>query len=204
MSLKVLDNSGNASNTIRAINHIQKINGCGRDLKIHGVNISIGHRFEPEWFACGQSPLCIEVNRLVKSGVIVVVAGSNSGYGFLKSEKNEGVPANISLSINDPVNAELAITADSNHRDLLHLYGISYFSSKATTGDGCLKPDLVAPGEKIAACAVGRKNALLMSTAGRDFEYCKNSGTAWRHRMCRVLLRPFFPPGRNTSGSRRK
>ena len=29
-----------------------------------------------------------------------------------------------------------------------HVYGVSYFSSKGPTGDGRLKPDLVAPGEK--------------------------------------------------------
>ncbi len=32
---------------------------------IHGINISVGNDFEPEWFACGQSPMCVEVNRLV-------------------------------------------------------------------------------------------------------------------------------------------
>lgn len=180
VSLKVLDNNGNgnASNTIRAINHIQQINGYGRDIKIHGVNISIGHRFEPEWFACGQSPLCIEVNRLVKSGVVVVVAAGNSGYGYLKGETNDDIPAGISLSINDPGNADLAITVGSTHRDRPHEYGVSYFSSKGPTGDGRLKPDLIAPGEKIVSCAAGLKKTLLLANAQRDFEYCEDSGTS--------------------------
>jgi subtilisin family serine protease len=30
------------------------------------------------------------------------------------------------------------------------MYGVSYFSSRGPTGDGRLKPDLVAPGEKIS------------------------------------------------------
>jgi subtilisin family serine protease len=34
---------------------------------------------------------------------------------------------------------------------------VSYFSSKGPTGDGRLKPDLVAPGERITSCATGRK-----------------------------------------------
>ena len=34
-----------------------------------------------------------------------------------------------------------------------HIYGVSYFSSKGPTGDGRMKPDLLAPGEKIVSCA---------------------------------------------------
>ena len=36
-----------------------------------------------------------------------------------------------------------------------HTYGVSYFSSKGPTGDGRIKPDLVAPGERITSCAAG-------------------------------------------------
>ena len=61
----------------------------------------------------------------------------------------------MDLTINDPGNAELAITVGSTHRDMPHVYGVSYFSSKGPTGDGRLKPDLVAPGEKIISCQAG-------------------------------------------------
>ena len=40
-----------------------------------------------------------------------------------------------------------------------HVYGVSYFSSKGPTGDGRLKPDLVAPGEKIISCQIGGSGA---------------------------------------------
>src|SRR5262249_12616894 len=48
------------------------------------------------------------------------------------------------------------------HRESPHTYGVSYFSSKGPTGDGRLKPDIVAPGERIISCAAGKKlqNAL--------------------------------------------
>ena len=59
----------------------------------------------------------------------------------------------MDVTINDPGNADLAITVGSTHRDMPHVYGVSYFSSKGPTGDGRLKPDLVAPGEKIISCA---------------------------------------------------
>jgi len=152
VSLKVLDENGigNASNLIAAIAHVQKINGHGRQLLIHGINISIGYDFDPKWFACGQSPLCVEVDRLVKSGVVVVVAAGNTGYGAIN---NGSTSAGLTVTINDPGNADLAITVGATHRDMPHVYGVSYFSSKGPTGDGRLKPDLVAPGEKIISCA---------------------------------------------------
>ena len=112
----------------------------------------VGYDFEPEWFACGQSPLCVEVDRLVKSGVVVVVAAGNTGYGTTYSQARGPVSAGIGLTINDPGNAEQAITVGATHRDMPHVYGVSYFSSKGPTGDGRNKPDLVAPGEKIISC----------------------------------------------------
>jgi subtilisin family serine protease len=155
VSLKVLDENGigNASNLIAAIAHVQEINGYGRRLLIHGMNISIGYDFDPKWFACGQSPLCVEVDRLVKSGVVVVVAAGNTGYGAVN---NGSTSAGLTVTINDPGNADLAITVGATHRDMPHVYGVSYFSSKGPTGDGRLKPDLVAPGEKIISCASSR------------------------------------------------
>jgi subtilisin family serine protease len=154
LSLKILrdDGKGHSSNLIAALEYIQAINGHGRRLRIHGVNMSVGYPFEPEWFACGQSPLCVEVDRLVRTGVVVVVAAGNSGYGTHQTLSG-AVSAGLDLTINDPGNAELAITVGATHRDAPHTYGVSYFSSKGPTGDGRIKPDLVAPGEKIVSCA---------------------------------------------------
>ena len=66
VSLKVLDDDGHGevSNLIAALAHVQERNGHGRRFLIHGLNISLGYDFDPEWFACGQSPLCVEINRL--------------------------------------------------------------------------------------------------------------------------------------------
>jgi subtilisin family serine protease len=164
LSLKVLDDDGHgngtgrASSIMAALQYIQELNGNGRRLLVHGVNLSVGYDFEPEWFACGQSPLCVEVDRLIRSGVVVVVAAGNSGYGFVQSEEQGVVPAGLDLTINDPGNADLAITVGSTHRDMPHTYGVSYFSSKGPTGDGRMKPDLLAPGEKILSCASSQMN----------------------------------------------
>ncbi len=63
-----------------------------------------------------------------------------------------------------------------------HTYGVSYFSSKGPTGDGRLKPDVVAPGERITSCAAGKfrekMNALPGATAPGTACYIDNSGTS--------------------------
>jgi len=177
VSLKVLDDrgAGNVSNLIAALSYIQEVNGYGRRLKIHGVNMSVGYNFDPEWFACGQSPLCVEVDRLVRSGVVVIAAAGNTGYGKITTQAIGVTTAGIDLTINDPGNAEKAITVGATHRDSPHIYGVSYFSSKGPTGDGRVKPDLVAPGEKIVSCAAGRKRD---AVEGGACLYREESGTS--------------------------
>jgi subtilisin family serine protease len=183
VSLKVLDEDGDGqvSGLITAIYHIQIANAFGRNLRIHGVNMSLGYEFDAEWFACGQSPLCVEVNRLVRCGVVVVVAAGNTGYGVL-SAKERGTSAGMALTINDPGNAALAITVGSTHRDMPHVYGVSFFSSKGPTGDGRLKPDMVAPGEKILSCAEGKfkQERGKKDASGNTLEcdYVQESGTS--------------------------
>jgi subtilisin family serine protease len=174
LSLKVLnaDGKGKASAVIEAIAVVQKLNDFGRRIVVHGVNLSLGYPFMPEWFACGQSPLCAEVNRLVKSGVVVVAAAGNSGYGSIGAMSGSVTAAGLPLTINDPGNAENAITVGSTHRDMPHTYGVSYFSSKGPTGDGRLKPDLVAPGERILSCAAGK------TWPDATFHYVEDSGTS--------------------------
>jgi serine protease AprX len=180
LSLKVLDAEGNGkvSSLIAALDHIQEINGNGRRLRVHGVNMSLGYDFDPEWFACGQSPLCVEVDRLVRSGVSVVVAAGNTGYAYVNDAFKGPVASGMDLSINDPGNSQLAITVGSTHKDMPHIYGVSYFSSKGPTGDGRLKPDLVAPGEKILSCAAGRPKADILAETGEEPDYREHSGTS--------------------------
>lgn len=148
---------GKVSWVLRAIDDIQQWNQHGKRLVVHGVNMSVGYDFDPRWFACGQSPICVEVNRLVKSGVVVVVSAGNSGYSSYITGSGVEESSYRNLSITDPGNAEFAITVGSTHREMPHTYGVSYFSSRGPTGDGRRKPDLLAPGERIRSCAAGRE-----------------------------------------------
>jgi subtilisin family serine protease len=160
VSLRVLDRTGDgrSSNIVRALEYIrEKLNDNPKLLRVQGVNLSVGYEFDAEMFACGQSPLCTEVNRLVLSGVVVVTAAGNTGYTTISATAAKRVTkVGLSNTINDPGNAEHAITVGATHRDAPHTFGVSYFSSKGPTGDGRLKPDLVAPGERIVSCAAGK------------------------------------------------
>jgi subtilisin family serine protease len=173
VSLRVLDNNGrsNMIQVMAALRYVREVNGDNDKVtKIHGVNVSLGYEFDPQWFACGQSPLCKEVDRLVRSGVVVVVAAGNTGYATFAAERK--TRTGLTMSINDPGNADRAITVGSTHRASPHTYGVSFFSSKGPTGDGRLKPDLVAPGERITSCATRKPD-------DPPAYYAEDSGTSF-------------------------
>ena len=133
-----------------ALQYIRYINERNRFIAIHGANLSLSIPHDVRNFACGRTPLCEECERLVESGVVVVAAAGNLGYQNFETKEGiyEGYAA---FSITDPGNADGVITVGATHRYWPHTYGVSFFSSRGPTGDGRLKPDLVAPGERIRA-----------------------------------------------------
>jgi len=154
LNIKVLndDGTGSASAAIRGLEYLRKLNDVTRGIQVDGVNMSLGYPFDPKSYGCGYSPLCQEVTRAVESGLIVVISCGNWGYGQVKMETGELAAVAVVSSISDPANSEAAICVGSVHKSSPHLYGVSYFSSKGPTADGRMKPDLVAPGEKIISC----------------------------------------------------
>ena len=150
--LRVLDDQGQGDefSTIAAMQFVRYLNAHKELMVIHGVNLSLSIKHDVANFACGSTPVCEEAHRLVGSGIVVVAAAGNNGY--LQFVTTRGPQEGYhSISITDPGNTESVITVGATHRDSAHLYGVSYFSSRGPTGDGRLKPDLVAPGEKIVS-----------------------------------------------------
>ena len=135
---------------IAALQYIRYVNERNSYITIHGANLSLSIRHDVRNYACGRTPVCNECERLVNSGVVVVAAAGNRGYQNFETKEGlyEGYAA---FSITDPGNADGVITVGATHRFWPHTYGVSFFSSRGPTGDGRLKPDLVAPGERIRA-----------------------------------------------------
>jgi subtilisin family serine protease len=164
--MKVLDKDGRGTDfaVIRAMEEVRRINARGRDIVIHGVNISLGSTPEVGSYGVGWTPICQEANRLMLSGVLVCVAAGNDGYkiipAFLDQTHIEYFRTFFGLTIADPGNAEEVITVGSVHKENPHSYGISYFSAKGPTGDGRRKPDVVAPGEKIRSLGLAASRKL--------------------------------------------
>ncbi len=173
VSLKVLDGAGRgfASALIEALEHVAEVNDYGRRLKIHCVNLSLGYPFDAAWHAAGHSPLCAVVNRLSRSGVVMVAAAGNDGSMLVQTEGRTGRQrVGVDQSINDPGNADEAITVGATHADSPHRYGVSYFSSRGPTADGRVKPDMVAPGERILSCAAVANGKIAAALKGTPLE----------------------------------
>jgi len=151
------------SSLIATLEFIQYLNTrlVQSGLQIHGVNISLSIPHDVRNYGCGATPVCVACDKLVGSGVVVVAAAGNFGW----REGEGGFGQFLSSSITDPGNAREAITVGSTHKLMPHTYGVSYFSGRGPTGDGRLKPDVVAPGEKITAPVPGEQLGDLTGTS---------------------------------------
>jgi len=178
LSIKVLrdDRTGDVASLLAALEYIQELNRGGRELNVHGVNLSLGYPFDPSWFGTGLSPVCREVDRLVAMGVSVVASAGNTGYGAARDASGRDMRLGFGMTINDPGNAARAITVGSTSIKPYQT-GISYFSSKGPTGDGRLKPDLVAPGERVVSAGAGQMLARAREQV-KDASYVEDSGTS--------------------------
>ena len=154
--LRVMDDSGSGEefNILAGIQFIRWMNNQKDEPAIHGVNMSFSMVHEVASYACGQTPVCICCEKLVNEGTVVVAAAGNLGQALFTNTDSSSSAGFRMVNITDPGNAELVITVGATHRNRPHDYGVSYFSSKGPTGDGRLKPDLVAPGEKIVSTSI--------------------------------------------------
>jgi serine protease AprX len=148
--LRILDEEGNGDEftVMAALQFVRWLNATNDFMAVHGVNMSLSIPHDVANYACGRTPICDEAERVVSSGIVVVVAAGNQGY---RPPNDSNMGGYNVISITDPGNADMVITVGATHRARPHTYGVSYFSSRGPTGDGRSKPDLVAPGEKITA-----------------------------------------------------
>jgi subtilisin family serine protease len=155
LDLRVFTEEGDSDEfaILAALQYVRFLNQSKDRQYVHGVNLSLSLRHDVRNYACGSTPVCLECDRLVGAGIVVVAAAGNFGYDRNYAELNLG-GAYRGQSITDPGNAASVITVGATHRSDPYQYGVSYFSSSGPTGDGRSKPDLVAPGEKIMSTAL--------------------------------------------------
>jgi subtilisin family serine protease len=103
---------------------------------------------------------------------------------------------NTMASVGDPANLEDCIAVGSVNADKPHLYGISYFSSRGPTADGRMKPDVVAPGERITSCNSDFKPG----GTGNKGPYRQDSGTSMACPHVSGLLAAFLSVRREFIG----
>jgi len=128
--------------------------------KINIINLSLGGGGNGD----GTDPLSRAVDWAVDHGVVVVVAAGNKGPNY--------------STLGSPAVAKKAITVGAINKNLK----IASFSSRGPTGDGRVKPDVVAPGVDIIAPLA--KNSTLAKEfpnriiKGEGGDYISLSGTS--------------------------
>ncbi|MDX3519712.1 S8 family serine peptidase [Streptomyces scabiei] len=156
------EGEGDEFSIVTALQAIRHINEQAGRFVIAGVNLSLSVPHDVATHSTGWTPVCVECDRLTRSGVVVVTAAGNAGFTGAVRTLGTGFQ---DISISDPGNAESVITVGSTHRSNPHRHGVSYFSSRGPTGDGRPKPDLVAPGEDIDGPIPGEGIAAMHGTS---------------------------------------
>lgn len=191
---KVLDDAGAGEDAwiIKALDHIAERNEQGAEIQIHGINLSLGGPYDATVYGCGFTPICVELRRQWRAGVLVCVASGNEGQVQV-STPGGALELNSPMSIGDPANLEDCIAVGSVNADRPHLHGVSAFSSRGPTSDGRVKPDVVAPGERIESCNARYSNK-------RGDLYLSNSGTSMAAPHVSGLLAAFLSARREFRG----
>jgi serine protease AprX len=154
INVRILDHNGEGkvSNAIAAIQWVianKDLNGNN----IRVLNLSLGHEVGESY---KTDPLCQAVEAAWKAGIVVVCAAGNDGRlnaaGKL-GQPNEGYGNNYG-SITSPGNDPYVITvgAVKNNFNNRLLDQIATYSSRGPSRiDNVMKPDLVAPGNRVVS-----------------------------------------------------
>ncbi|WP_347488623.1 S8 family peptidase [Desulfoscipio sp. XC116] len=170
VGLKVLDKygAGSLSTVIEAVqwcrdNHVQ--------YNIKVVNLSLGSSALQSY---KEDPLCLAVEELWRSGVVVCAAAGNDG----PAENTVGTPGI------DPVIITVGASDDYNTTDISD-DDIADFSSRGPTVDGLAKPDLLTPGVNIISLRAPDSQLDKKDSVSRyDNDYTVLSGTSMATPIC--------------------
>lgn len=144
VNLRVLDANG-AGTDSAVISAIQRAIQLKNTYNIRIINLSLGRGIMESY---SLDPLCQAVEQAWKAGIIVVVAAGN--YGRDNSMNTNGY-ATITAPGNDPY--VITVGATNTHAtDTTADDTVTTYSSKGPTLlDHVIKPDLVAPGNRVVS-----------------------------------------------------
>jgi excisionase family DNA binding protein len=154
LAAKVLDREGSGS-TMSVLSGLR----WALDQQVDVVNVSLGGSGTTD----GQSILSRSCDLLAERGIVVVVSAGNSG------------PDNRTIGI--PGDARNAITVGALSRSR----SVCGFSSRGPTDNPTwtgIKPDLIAPGERIVSCLASDANSMYWQPIPGNSKYAAASGTS--------------------------
>ena len=115
--LKVIDDQGlgKESDVIVALEAVRALNARAGRIAVHIVLVPLSLHQDVQNYACGHTPVCEAIDRLVATGVVVICSAGNQGYVRVPGESADAELIRLA-SITDPGNAERAITVGATHR----------------------------------------------------------------------------------------
>src|SRR6185503_10737341 len=183
VDVRVLDENG-AGTVSTVLAGIEWVIANKQRYNIRVINLSLGGGVTQSY---KTDPLCQAVERAVQAGIVVVCAAGNYG----KDDQGRPLYGSIVSPANDPyvITVGAVNTKQTNTRsdDVM----ATYSSHGPTLVDGLIKPDLVAPGNKIVSLRattmpgntnmLDAQNALVspdLSKNGIEKDYMTMSGTS--------------------------
>lgn len=165
INLRVLDQNGNGSDS-QVIAAIQEAITLKSTYNIRVINMSLGR---PVYETYTLDPVDQAVESAWKAGIVVVCAAGNNGrYAATNGFGTIGVPANDPAVIT--VGATMTLQTATRVDDKV----ASYSSKGPSVLDHIVKPDLVAPGNRMVSLRVAGST---LDTTYPQFELAPTSGT---------------------------
>jgi serine protease AprX len=166
INLRVLDKNGCGTDS-QVIAAIEKAIALKSTYNIRIINMSLGR---PAYESYTLDPVDQAVEAAWKAGIVVVVAAGNDG----RYEPTEGF-ATIDVPANDPAVITVGATRTLDTATRVDDTITSYSSKGPTAIDHIVKPDLVAPGNRLVSLRVAGST---LDTLYPQFEVWPTSGTS--------------------------
>jgi len=171
INLRVLDQNGSGTDS-QVIAAIEQAIALQSTYNIRVINMSLGR---PVFESYTLDPVDQAVEAAWKAGIVVVVAAGNSGRsGVANGFATIGVPAN------DPAVITVGATMTEQTPTRVDDQIASYSSKGPTVLDHIVKPDLVAPGNRLVSLRVAGST---LDASYPQYEIAPSSGTAMYYEL---------------------